>query len=610
MHITHNNAKALDGTLEDVFMRGLSAPELRQLHDAFFYKALGYPEPQKSKRKAEMATALMELSSEPDKFAKCIKALPQQECAAYAYLIWQEQVRLPVLESELGFSVHEKYEERDWRQSYQIFTTKPEFVLIGLAEHKDRNSLYTHPSNKTAKDFDASIPPAIRKWLKPHFPKPAGYDIAPLTEAQFNKESYSLFDASASILTDLAQLSDFLNRGNIARTKKGNFTKACIRKAAQLIQSGDWYPDKKATPLLTLMRPEMLLSFVEDFSDDLSAQLTDSQPQATIIKTIFKEVRANTDTVAKYLLAHLLQRFAYDEDIFDESKMARLFDLFGNLSTDAWVSIANLKSMQFYQDIDILFYQSRRYQFRKMTGSLTYNYESHYDLDKQYLQAVGIDPLINGMAFLLSAFGLVELAYTLPNNEHYYTEKTPYLSPYDGAVAIRLTPVGAYAYGKTDQLKLAPLERKVAQVSLHPEHLCASCDNLDPITETALDEYMEKVSPKFYKMTRASMLKGCQTADQVKARIRDFRQRIPAELPQNWEAFLSALANEGNVLREEPLFVVFSLADRLDLQRHFLQEPELSSLALRVEGHRVAIERQNIPKVRRHLRKLGYLVES
>ena len=54
----------------------------------------------------------------------------------------------------------------------------------------------------------------------------------------------------------------------------------------------------------------------------------------------------------------------------------------------------------------------------------------------------GIDPPIDGMAFLLSAFGLVELAYAPPRNEVFRTNKNLYLTPFDGAHAVRLTDVG------------------------------------------------------------------------------------------------------------------------------------------------------------------------
>jgi hypothetical protein len=119
---------------------------------------------------------------------------------------------------------------------------------------------------------------------------------------------------------------------------------------------------------------------------------------------------------------------------------------------------------------------------------------------------------------------------------------------------------------------------------------------------------MECIGPNFYKLTRVSMLKGCQSPKELKHRIELFQRRMPFEFPENWKQFLTKLKKEKSALIEEPLFSVFTLVNRPDLQQIFLSDPELRRITWRVEGHRIAMERQNIPKVQAHLRKLGYLV--
>lgn len=610
MQIDRSNAKAFHGSLEDVFMHGLTAPELRQVHDTFFYKALKKPEPKKKKRKAEMAAALMELSLEPTQFAKCIKALPTREYEAYALLVWLHSSPVTEAEAALGFPLHQKQEERNWRQSYSVFCARPEFNLLAIGVNPDRPNYNGYSLDQTVDNYVVQIAPAVRKWLKPHFPKPDGYEIEPLPADSFTSEAHTLFDASQKVVADLADLIDFLQRGSIEHTKTGSLAKTSIRKAAKLIKSGEWYPDKKTTPKLTLMRAEMLIDFAAGFTGSLSKRLSEPQPKASIVKALFNEIQRDTETVAKWLMIHLKFRYKYYEEHFDDAAMGRLFDLFGRLTTETWVTTENLKNAQFHRDIDILFYEANRYVFLEMTGRSGYSYETQSELVGTRLQPVGIDPLIDGMAFLLSAFGFVELAYQLPRNETYSTKKAPYLTPYDGALAVRLTELGAYIYGQTDTLALELSDRKVARVQLHPERLCASCQNLDPITELALKDYMEQVGHNFYKMTRASMLKNCKNPHDVRKRVAEFRKRIPAECPPNWETFLEGLKEEGNVLRENPSLCVFTLEDQPDLQRHFLQDPILRRLALRVEGHRVAINYNDLSTVRSHLRKLGYLVES
>lgn len=266
--------------------------------------------------------------------------------------------------------------------------------------------------------------------------------------------------------------------------------------------------------------------------------------------------------------------------------------------------------MQFYRETDIYFFNTSKYIFEGILLDSESSYERSYQLNPANLKILGSDPLIKGMAFLLSAFGLIRLAYKLPHNEKFGTYKYSYLTRFDGAHAVRLTDVGAYVFGLSPTLKLKSKSRKMATLRLHPEQLHVTCRDLDPVTELALKDFMEPIAPEFYRMTRASLLKGCQSPKDLRIRIADFRNRIGVELPENWEQFLNSLETEKAALSPENKFKVFTLAERPDLQRHFMQDSYLRKHSLRIEGHRIAIEKGNIPLVRARLRALGYLVES
>lgn len=605
MNIDRHNERAFHGSLEEVFNKVLSAAELRTIYEFFFHETKKRPLPKKKARKAEMADAFINLAETPDDFYLFVKTLPKKAYQAYELLIWKNSI--PVLEAQktLGFELTIKSERANWQLGG--YAVKKAFTFIGLMA--DSNSYYNRFEEGLA-PYSVSMPPAIRKWLKPYFPKPDGYDIQPLSGAELPKTSDSTFDASPTITADLGQLADFLKRSAVPRTKKGDYTKVSIRKADGLTEYSDWYPSEKGKSDLTLMRHELLLDFIDGFDGAIVKDLTGSEVSSGVFKRILKALQQDDEMLAKWLLGHLKQRYTYYDEAYDHQAIARLFSLFERLPRDAWVSTDNLKSVQFYQDIDTLFFDSEKYSFRLLGGRSRYRYNNEYDLDRKHLQPIGIDPLIDGMAFLLSAFGFIELAYQAPKNDTYRTEKIPYLTRFDGALAIRLTDIGAYAFGLSAKLKLKQTNRKVATLRLHPEQLHVSCSDLDPITELALNDFMERLAPEFYRMTRTTLLKGCQKPKDVRQRIADFRKRIPAKLPPNWETFLSSLEAEKSALKSERSLTIYTLADRPDLQRHFMQDPVLRPLALRVEGHRVAIELKDLATVRTHLRKLGYLVET
>ena len=604
MNITYSNERAFYGELGEIFSIMLSVSEVRTMYNAFFHELK--KEPLKKINKIYMVDALMDLAQSAEDMHLFVKTFSKTAYQAYGLLIWNEFLSVEQMQKELDFEIVQVEPARgNWNPS--TFAVREEFPFIGLFDY---NRYY---GNKSLENYRVSMPPAIRRWLKPYFPKPKYYNIEPLQDADISDKDYMVFDASATIANDLSQLTDFLKRSNPSRTQKGELTKSNLRRAASLLESGDWYPEKSKNPELELMRCRMILDFIEGFEDNLISQLTAPEIQESVLKDVFKELQKDAIMLEKWLLGHLRHTYYYYQEDFKKSPISNLFALFKRLPLNGWVSLQNLRSMQFYQEIDICFFHSEKYEFRGTLESGPANYRSTHTLNSSNLQILGIDPLINGVAFLLSAFGFIQLAYKTPYNQTARTNKNDYLTYFDGAHAVRLTDAGAYVFGHYPTFKLKNKSRKVATLRLHPEQLHITCRNLDPITELALKEFMEPISPEFYKMTRASLLKGCQSASDLKTRIADFRNRIGGlgvEFPENWEHFLTSLATEKAVLLPENKLKIFTLANCPELQNHFTKDPYLRKLSLRVEGHHVAIEKKNLPLVRSHLRTLGYLVES
>ena len=606
MQINYSNEHAFYGNLKEIFTKILSAAELRSLYASFFYDVKKQTPPKKQLVKADMVQAFMSLTKNPEDSRLFLKTLPKEVYQAYELLLWQDSMEAQEANEALGFDIVQK-KPAPSKWTMDSYVIRKEFPFIAIKQRHDNDFYYTTEHSLT--DL-VCIPPAIRKWLILYFPKPEGYKIQPLLDTDITNNKYTVFDTSPSIVADLSQLVDFLKRGIVKRTQKGAFTKASIRKAESMTESGEWYSEEDKKSELSLMRHTILLDYIEGFDGSLMGKLTAPEIQGNVFKDILKALQDDEDMIEKWLLGHLKRRYKYYEDMFDAEAISRLFSIFGQLPPGAWVSLENLKTMRLYRNMDVLFFDCNMYCFEAVLAKSQHKYERTYILDLTNLKTVGIDPLIDGVAFLLSAFGFVELAFTPPINKTFNTYKNPYLTPFDGAHAVRLTDIGAYAFGLSSELTLKQSSRKVATMRLHPEQLHVTCRNIDPVTELALKDFMEAVAPEFYRMTRASMLKGCQRPKDVKHRVADFRKRIGVELPENWQQFLASLEAEKSALIAENKFKIFTLADRPDLQQHFTQNPVLRKLTLRVEGHRIAIAQENLALVRTHLRKLGYLVET
>lgn len=610
MEINYQTEKAFLGDLEEVLTRVCSVGELRRMHDHFFYLVKKVPLPNKKRRKPEMVEALLDLKKSPAELCRFVETLPPKAFALYAELIWTESVSYKELRERLDFDFLSKTSERQGSYVSSRYELHEELCFAALRVFRDNYGFRSFRHSTDLNDYELMMPPAVRSWLKPHFPNPEGYDIRGVPEDELRQEGLQHFDGSVSIVDDLSRLADFLTRSEVKTTKTGAYTKAGIRKAITLTGAAEWYPDRKEMGELGLMRHEMLLDFIAGFNASIVKELADGEPDGRSFQKVVKEIAVDENMLEKWLIGHLRARNNYYQSEFDKQAASRLFDLFRLLPAGEWVRTANLKSAQFYREIDTCFFQPKRYYFRLLGGNEPYTYERDYEVKSKYLQAVGLDPLVDGLAFVLAAFGLLELRYTEPRNPKYFTEKKPYLTRWDGLVAVRLTAIGAYVFGQSQELALKPSTRQRTSLHLRPDRLHAVGQDLDPVTKLALDEFLEPISPGFYRLTRAKLLKGCQTRKDVKRRIADLRKRLPVDFPENWNAFFQEIETEGKTLNRDYGLSVFSLAFRSDLQNHFLRDPVLRRLSLKVEGHRVAIDEKDLPTVRAHLRKLGYLVEK
>ncbi|MFU8848898.1 MAG: hypothetical protein ACNA77_09320 [Opitutales bacterium] len=610
MELNYNTEKAFFEDLESVLSRACSVADVRRLHDHFFYTIEKSTPPKKQRRKAEMVQALLALQKTPEQLQKFVDTLPSRAKTFYAALMWNESADYTTLLNKLDFEFVRRVEERGWGVTADRYYIEDDFPLAAMRVPPSDYSYRSYRNSNEIRNYEFLMPPAVRSWLRPYFPKPQGYDIEAVSEAALNEQKLQHFDASAAVVNELNQLADFLKRSELKTTKAGRYTKSSLQKASALTAGAEWYVDSKALRELALMRHEILLDFINGFEGKLLANLIEGQLDGSTFKNLLQEIIADEEILNKWLLGHLKARYKYFELKFDPKSIHRLFDLYRLLPVNAWVRVDNLKSLQFYREIDICFFDPGRYCFRTAYGEAPYIYEQDIELYGRHLQAAGIDPLINGSAFILAAFGLLELRYTEPNHPRYHTKKRPYLSPWDGAVAMKLTPIGAFVFGQSKQLKLETTQRQRTQLNLRSDRLFLNAQEVDPVTQLALDDFFEKISPGFYRLTRKSLLKGCQSTKDVKARVADLKQRLPTEFPDNWKAFFHKLGQEQSVLQRDFTLAVYSLADRPDLRHDFLNDPILQRYTLKVEGHRVAVDTQHLRTVNAQLRKLGYLVEN
>ncbi len=176
-------------------------------------------------------------------------------------------------------------------------------------------------------------------------------------------------------------------------------------------------------------------------------------------------------------------------------------------------------------------------------------------------------------------------------------------------IAVRLTPLGLYAFGKTEHLGIDTSARERIRVVLNKHRLTLTCRDPDRMMVLLLNDFMEKISDAYYRMTRQSLLRGCKKASDVASRIEHFEKHISADIPPIWQNFFDDVAGTCVALQKRPGYVFYMLSDTPELRRLFLSDPVLREKSAKTAGPGVAIKKNDVPLVSRRLAALGYLIQ-
>lgn len=204
-------------------------------------------------------------------------------------------------------------------------------------------------------------------------------------------------------------------------------------------------------------------------------------------------------------------------------------------------------------------------------------------------------------AFLLASIGAAEIAI----NE----DKNPGLSPFDSLEFIRLTPLGQYALGLTDDYE-APKQEHVAYFELDPERLIIrSLVEPNPYAQLLMDT-SHAISRNRFETSALSFLASCHTKADVESKIKIFRQFISSDLPPLWEQFFKSLLQHCHPLKEDKTaYKRYTLdPENRDLVQLITTDPALRQLVIRAEGYRIMVKQDDLKKFETQLKKHGYLL--
>ena len=598
-----SNTSAFKAPVEAVLSMFYSVNDLWEPVRDILYPALGLPAPEKRPKKSVLSKQLLDTFNNPARLKAFLEATPKKTLEVWQSLVWGNVLLLEAFEEQLGFEISEIL---DHRYAGRIPRRRREFPFVVLINTR---GFYRHADDENPrKHIAAAMPPKLRDVFKKCMPKPKGYYIETAEEpprAQFS------FRNDTEAPEDMRFLAEYIESGNLQVTKSNKIRMACLRTIASVMGGGEFFEDIEDSATLPMLRTRMLASFMNGPARKAIPYILDPPQEypGKPFRALLAAAFIDPSWLHEHFLGHVKGRPQYDR-----SQLEDLFKLFSNLNIDGWTTAQNLASYSDFRDLDFDIFR-----YDDLAVSVIDRSRKDWDfygldqesLDEDFRNFVTL-PMIHGMAFLLAALGFVEIRYNHPASvkSRWKRSKEDFLSPFCGLAAIRLTSLGAFALVKTQEFELPAPERKSAHVVLNEHRLTLTCRDLDRATEVLLNDYTEKISEGFYRMTRHSLIRGCKTDRDVAMRIERFKKRIPSDIPPIWEQFFTKTAENCVALRRRFGYVFYDLSDTPELRRLFLSDPLLRKKSIKTAGPGVAVHQKDISEVSRRLAALGYLMDQ
>ncbi|MDM8538617.1 hypothetical protein QUF70_17825, partial [Desulfobacterales bacterium HSG17] len=229
----------------------------------------------------------------------------------------------------------------------------------------------------------------------------------------------------------------------------------------------------------------------------------------------------------------------------------------------------------------------------------------YYD---RYMEVLFI-PFIKSFMFFCAGLGILDIAYDSPKNEVFQEKMNPYLSIFDSLKYVRLTSLGAYLLGLSEDYDVK-FEVKEAKVSLDDQRLIINLDKPDTLKTLVLDKIADKITDTCFAVNYNSFLKSCVSKEDIRQKIRLFREKISSAPPPIWKEFINEIMNKINPMTEEKSMKVYKLKPNDELISLIAKDEVLKKYILKAEDFHIIINSKHLRHVKARLEEFGYLLDK
>ena len=217
------------------------------------------------------------------------------------------------------------------------------------------------------------------------------------------------------------------------------------------------------------------------------------------------------------------------------------------------------------------------------------------------------------LAFLFeyaATAGLLDVAYVPPQRargdfrDRWGADDLSCFSRYDGLLAVRINPLGAWLLGQTGEYRPAAPPRAgefrvLANLDVVATRPPPAADRL------TLERFAEPTSPAVWKLSAAKIMRVVERGGRV-GELREFLARAAGELPAAVETFLADLQRRAGQLRDGGPARIVECATEF-VAAELAGDRQLKGKCLRAGDRHVAVREADLAAVRNAVRRLGYV---
>ena len=458
--------------------------------------------------------------------------------------------------------------------------------------------------------YDADhIPSELISSLKKLISKPVPDTLKTCTLPTPLPEQHKLFERERLALSELHSLLILLQDKQLKVSEKtGVASAATLRKASKEFHEYYEEPSCDEAAGMEFMLSYGWLSFIgnskftkQSKTTLVPAKKTNDNP-AQNIKEIWNQWVGNRSHDEFRRIDKIKGQTGKGKRFFSNvvSRRQPVIDALKECEVSTWVSIKDFSAYLFISgaELEVTSAPEYLYIYSPSYGELAH---APWDLlEGRYLRCFLVE--------YAATLGLVDVVMTAPNTEGSYYDNfgdMECLSRYDGLRYFRLTPLGAYVLGLTDDYKSAETATTKTVLTIHRQGRIVFDSRPTPWEQRFLSLYANQDKDNVWQLSQRKIMETLQiggSTDELKTFLQA-REEQPF-LPEDCEGILKKAANniDGVKIKEEAL--VISCKNK-EIVEFIINDKVLSKWSQRLGKLQVVIPKSKEKKFRESLNSVG-----